>query len=225
MTKLQNAFEKWTQQLQNPTRRLQYFLVSVVLIYFVWAFLLINPQRATKKELDGRIHMLQSQLTDTKQQIETLQKTVKSDSVSKVLNKKNQLELNIKEVDAMLARAGFIFISTEDWLKLKKEIVHQQVDMDKNITFVRLNDLPVASWTPPLIDKADTAKMVREPLNQHELELIFQADYFSTIQYISRLEKMPWNVYWDSLSYKVLVYPKAEVTIKFHIFTHEKIEA
>ncbi|GEM_PF-2875330 len=225
MTKLQTALEKWTQQLQNPKRRLQYFLGSLALIYFVWAFLFLNPLRAAKTELVGQIQSLQSQLTETKQRVDTLSKAVKTESISNALAEKKQLETRIKRVDEALAKLRFIFISMGDWVKLKKEIISQQEDMDKNISLASISDQPIQPWTPPVIDKADAVKVVPEIIYQHELEMKFQADYFSTIQYVARLEKLPWKVYWDSLNYKVLTYPRAEVTLKFHIFTHEKSEA
>lgn len=225
MTKLQAALEKCAKQLQNPKKCMQYFLVSLVFIYFVWAFLFLNPQRAAKTELIGQIQTLQSQLTETKQRIDTLSETVKTESISKILTEKKQLEVSVKRVDEALAKSRFLFISMDDWIKLKKEIIHQQEDIDKNVRLESISDQPIHPWAPPVIDKADAAKVVPETIYQHELEVKFQADYFSTILYVSRLEKLPWHVYWDSLNYKVLTYPVAEVTLKFHIFTHEKSEA
>lgn len=224
MKKLQAALEQWMKQLQNPKRRMQYFFGSLVLIYFIWAFLFFNPLRTAKIELAGQIQALQSQLIETKQRIDTLSETVKSESISKTLAEKKQLEIRIKHVDEALAKSRFLFISMDDWAKLKKEIIRQKEDIDKNITLVRISDQPVKPWAPPVVDKTDAEKIVSETIEQHELEMKFQADYFSTILYISRLEKLPWHVYWDSLNYKVLNYPIAEVTLKFHIFTHEKSE-
>lgn len=225
MTKSQAFLENWAKQLQNPKRRMQYFLASLVLIYFVWAFFFFNPQRAATTALVGQIQTLQLQRTETKQRIDTLSEAVKTKSISKALAEKKQLETKIKQVDEAVAKSRFLFISMDDWAKLKKEIIRQQEDMDKNITLISISDHPVQAWAPPVIDKNDVQKVVPGTVYQHELEMKFQADYFSTIQYVSRLEKLPWKVYWDSLNYKVLTYPIAEVTIKFHIFTHEKSEA
>lgn len=224
MTKAQATLVKLREQLENPKRRMQYFFISLVFIYFVWAFLFLNPLRTTKSELLGRIQVVQSQLTETKQQIDTLSKAIKTESISKALTEKKQLEDKIKQVDEALVKSRFIFITSDDWVRLKKEIIHQQEDMDKKIALVRIDDQPVAPWKAPVVDKANATKVASEIIYQHELEMKFQADYFSAIQYISRLEKLPWNLYWDSLSYKVLTYPVAEVTLKFHIFTHEKSE-
>lgn len=225
MMALQSFIDKLTMQLQNPKRRLQYFLISLILIYFIWAFLFLNPLRSSKKELEIKSIALQSQVAEIKQKMAALNGVIKNEDMQKAIAKKQQIELKINKLDQQIAKAHLLFITTEDWIKLKKEIIHQQQDMDKYITLATIIDQPIQAWIPPATDKADPTKMAPEAIYQHQLELRFQADYFSTIQYIARLEKLPWSVYWDSLSYNVVLYPKGEVILKFHIFTHEKSEA
>jgi hypothetical protein len=48
-------------------------------------------------------------------------------------------------------------------------------------------------------------------------QLIFHSDYLDTLSYLEQLEKLPWCLSWDSLEYKTLEYPDAEVTVNLHI--------
>jgi len=224
MTALQPIMDKLTLQLQNPKRRLQYFILSLILIYFIWAFLILNPVRSTKNELAAQSIALQSQLAELKQKISSLNNAVKNKDISHALAKKKQIEIKINQLDSMIAKSHLLFITEDDWVKFKKEIIDQQKDIDKNISLATIIDQPVQAWKPPSEDKMDPTKVTPETIYEHQLELRFSADYFSTILYLSRLEKLPWSLYWDSLNYNVLTYPKADVDIKFHIFTHEKNE-
>lgn len=224
---LQSLFNttKLKTQLQNPKRRLQYFLISLVLIYFVWAFLLINPINSSKKEVETKIATLQLQITEVRQKLSSLNESLQNKDIDIAITKKKQIELKINELDKEITKSHLLFVTGDDWIKFKKEIVDQQLNIDKNITLISIVDYSIQPWIPPAKDKTDPTKLAPEAIYQHQLELRFQADYFSAINYLSRLEKLALKVYWDSLNYTVLVYPKAEIAIKFHIFTHEKNEA
>lgn len=51
-------------------------------------------------------------------------------------------------------------------------------------------------------------------LSVRHVQLDIEADYFSTLQFVASLEKLPWPLSWQSLEYKVLQYPLAKSTLK-----------
>lgn len=224
MMQLQDLLNSWIEKLGGPKKRLQYFILSLIVIYLIWVFAFYRPERITKDVLAGQVQGLQAELLAINKSIAELHETVSNESIAKALAEKKQLEAKIQEMHHALGNDRLLFISKEDWKRLKKEIVIKQEDMDANITLESMVDLPLQPWVAPTVDQREVAKVLQGDIYQHAIELKFQADYFNTIQYLSRLEKLPWHVYWDTLSYKVLTYPKAEVTVKFHIFTKEKNE-
>lgn len=217
--------EEWIKQINDPKRRMPLFFLSLVLIYFIWFLLLLNPLRIGKNKLMSQMQALQLQITGTQQQIDTINQAVKTQSIAKAIAEQQQLSTKIQDIQQRLAKTNPLFISMEDWIKLKKAIISQQNNMDSHITLVSINDLPVQPWVPTTVDKADVVNTAPGDIYVHELEVKFQADYFNTIQYLSRLEKLPWHVYWDSLQYRVQTYPKGEAIIKFHIFTKQQSES
>ena len=221
MSELQDKLNQWMKSLEDPKRRMQFFLLSIVILYFIWAFVFLNPLRAKTNALANQVQGLQSQLAETKNKIDTISGILKTDSIAKMVAEKQQIELKLKKLDQQLLNMRYVLISKQDWIKLKDEIINQQTNIDLNITLKSINDLPVQPWSPPTVDQADMAKIIPHPVYQHAIEVKFQSDYFSAIQYVSRLEKLRWPFYWDSLEYKVLTYPMAEISIKFHIFTQQ----
>ncbi len=224
MNELQNKLELWIENLGSPKRRLQYFILSLIVIYLIWVFVFYRPLRVSKNLLESQVQGLRTQLAETDKSIKQLHEEISQESIAKALAEKKQLEVKIQQKDHAIGSGPLLFISKEDWKTLKKEIVVKQADMDANIILESMTDLPLQLWVPQTVDQKDVATILQGDIFQHALEIKFQADYFSTIKYLSRLENLPWHVYWDSLSYKVLTYPKAEVTVKFHIFTKEKSE-
>ncbi len=221
MSELQDKLNKWKKSLEDPKRRLQVFVLGLVILYFIWAFVFFNPLRANRQALASQAQALQSQLVETKNKIDTLNGILKTESIAKMMAERQQIELKMQKVDQQLLNMRYVLISKEDWIKLKEEIIHQQDNIDYHITLKSINDLPVQPWSPPAVDSADMAKIIPHTIYQHALEVKFQSDYFNAIQYVSQLEKLPWPLYWDRLEYKVLTYPMAEVNIKFHIFTQQ----
>jgi MSHA biogenesis protein MshJ len=63
---------------------------------------------------------------------------------------------------------------------------------------------------------------VKDELYQHTFRIEFLSDYFSTLQYLKSIEQLPWPIYWDTMDYKVQEYPKADITIKFHVLSIQK---
>lgn len=52
-----------------------------------------------------------------------------------------------------------------------------------------------------------------EPSNYR---LIVQGDYFAVRRYLSRLESLPWQLYWQRIEYNVKTYPISEAIIEFY---------
>jgi hypothetical protein len=83
--------------------------------------------------------------------------------------------------------------------------------------------LPVEPWPPEEPNTSKPNKNNALPFAfagyQHILKVEFQGNYYSTIAYLALLEKKSSRIYWDSMEYKVLNYPKANIVIKLHVIS------
>lgn len=213
--------EQWKKQLNDPKRARLYFFLSFVVLYFIWFILLFNPQRVAKNKLKIQIQTRQAQMMDAQQQIDAINQAIKTESIANAIQTEQLLAAKLQNVQQQLVNIKPLFASQEDWVKVKKEVIGKQSDMDNSITLVSMSDPPPRPWMPVAVAKTDIVNSKFEGIEVHSLEVKFQADYFSTMQYLSRLEKLPWPIYWDSLQYTVQAYPKADVILKFHIFTKQ----
>lgn len=83
--------EEWIKQINDPKRRMPLFFLSLVLIYFIWFLLLLNPLRIGKNKLMSQMQALQLQITGTQQQIDTINQAVKTQSIAKAIAEQQQL--------------------------------------------------------------------------------------------------------------------------------------
>jgi MSHA biogenesis protein MshJ len=58
---------------------------------------------------------------------------------------------------------------------------------------------------------------------EHGIIIKFQGDYFSTMSYLQAIEKLGWRIFWDKLEYKVIQYPKAEITLQIHTISDQGV--
>jgi len=49
---------------------------------------------------------------------------------------------------------------------------------------------------------------------RHEVEIVVEGGYLDIVSYLSQLERLPWQLFWDSASIKVDSYPNATLTLK-----------
>jgi hypothetical protein len=52
--------------------------------------------------------------------------------------------------------------------------------------------------------------------------IAFQGKYFETIEYIKKLEKLKFPIFWEKFSYNVVKYPKAEIEMKIYILNKKE---
>lgn len=85
-----------------------------------------------------------------------------------------------------------------------KAVLHELLKKNHHLVLLNLNNLPA---TPiPLPEK-------KSPLFKHSMSLTFSGNYFSILNYLKTVEKLPWKIYWNKLEYRVTNYPAAEITL------------
>ncbi|MBI5463259.1 MAG: hypothetical protein HY941_13825 [Gammaproteobacteria bacterium] len=73
---------------------------------------------------------------------------------------------------------------------------------------LRLLGLDSAPGEPLLPDSARSARIVR-----YDLDLRVEGGYLAALDYLQRLEQLPWTLFWDGLSLEVREYPRSEIQV------------
>jgi MSHA biogenesis protein MshJ len=186
---------------------------------------LIKGWQSRVKNIDRKISLISSNMTDAGQ----------SGAMIRIKHLKDEIR-SINEIKKDIT-VGFIRPKQiADVLKgiLKKEPGLKLVRLqslgveplfskreEKNKKSVRQN----ASQTPPLDSSKEVKKSglsTKPDIYKHGILLEFQGDYISTVNYLKKLESLPWKFYWDGMGYEVLEYPEALITINVFTLSLEK---
>ena len=48
------------------------------------------------------------------------------------------------------------------------------------------------------------------------MKIVFEGDFFQTVDYMRKLEKLEWGFFWDEVSFEMKEYPQASITITLY---------
>lgn len=118
-----------------------------------------------------------------------------------------QLRAAIDAVDARIAARAALFVSPRDMMQLLGALLEEQPGVHvENIAALEPVELAGAEGDGP-----DGPKIYR-----HGLQVDLEASYADTLAFLTRLEQLPWAIFWERLEYEVIEYPRARVQLLVH---------
>lgn len=162
-----------------------------------------------------------------------------SASVASSYDRLNTIENDLDQVNIRIAS------DPNEPLKDRIERLTARIDMLDNNFQDQINELIPAEQMPKVLEtlftKSFKLSLVEmqsmEPIDlfandaekrdislyQHGVKLVFKGEFFDIQEFLTDIEKMPYQLYWHSLDYRVEAYPQAHVEIE--LFTLSSNEA
>ncbi|MBN1684157.1 MAG: hypothetical protein JW855_01795 [Gammaproteobacteria bacterium] len=182
-------YQKTLSQLETRTR----FLILIVLIGLIFLLWYFFPFR----------HLAQQNFMKSNQTLIEKQKILTAQMQIKYLNlEQNRLENTLESLKKEVAIKK---LGTK-WVNLPKNamtVLKQLLLKEHRLTLLNLQSKPTS--------KNQLASLGNR--FKHLIEVHFEGDYFSTLNYLEAIESKHWYLFWDRLHYKVTQYPKAEVIV------------
>lgn len=168
--------------------RLFFTLLSMLLIFLVWLFLLFMPLSRTVSAHTQKINTVQKNIITLK--------ALYKDNELIIQSPTQTLERQMRSLEKKL------FDSKKQALEIKK-IISTPEDLR--------NALQAISKMPT------SASLNQIQVENNKIKIDFSSNYFETIQYLQYLEKLPWYFSFDSLDYQVEEYPNAKVKLVINV--------
>lgn len=208
--------KSWIKE-RTPREKLVMFGVGIALIYFFFNFIFLRPVALSEIRLNGKRKTLQDQTMTIQNQIKTITDVISQPSFREMLAEQKTLKSKAESMAQYLSQVTPNVIPAENIGQAMKDILSQQGD----VSIISIKRMPIEPWIPKELFDVNLPASFKF-IDKYALEIIFRSDYFKTLSYLERLEKLPWRIYWESFDYKVLSYPEAESVIKFHLLINQK---
>jgi len=204
----------WQQWLDKLSLRERFILLIAALLvcyglwHLVW-FSGASTQRAAVVVQQGAI---ETQMTGLTQEMELLRRVLSGAVGNEKQRQLTVLETRIEQLDSDLARLAQGLVPAADLSLVLRDLLTQT----EGLTLHQLQTQAVQRL------RMDEASDESASVYRHPVSLVFAGDYFSVLEFITRLESLDWRLYFDHLHYRVKHYPRAQVTLGAYTLSAER---
>jgi MSHA biogenesis protein MshJ len=183
-------------------------LAGVVLaVVFLFYLLAIEPGLMAKKRL-------RQQIAEAQQFSATLQQQLKAqgqDPAAVRRAERDALRKQLAEIDKTIGEVQRGLVPAERTAKLLEEVLRG----GSGLQLVSLRTLPVKRFEPRGAGGEATsgANDPERQLYQHSFEITVQGSYADLHDYLRRVEKLPWRLFWTRISVSVLPEQPSKLSI------------
>ena len=173
--------------------------------------------------LEARKRLLERQVAETRNNIKLAEAVLAArgsvtdpDEVRR--SYRNALREQLVEIDQSMQGLQRGLVPSERMAKLLQEMLSRT----RGLQLVSLRTLPVQRYETPGIAPAAKAgngaakPMPKDPertVYQHSFEITVQGSYFELYDYLTQLEKLPWQMFWGRISVNTERYPRLRATL------------
>lgn len=209
--------------------RVMVFVSAVAVAVFMMNALLIDPLTRRNKALTARMAQQQAQLQELQGRIQGLmQKRV--DPKAANLARRDGIKRQIAEIDATLQDMQHSLIPAQNMKAVMQEVLAR----NPRLQLIALRTLPATSLVEVQDKAGKTAASASAPgsrdglapgassVFRHGLRITLQGSYADLHDYLTRLEKLPWRMYWSRASLNADDYPRLMLTVTVYTLSLDR---
>jgi MSHA biogenesis protein MshJ len=190
---------------------------AAALIVFLAYALFIAPDLERRRMLSARMADTQKQLVAAQAQQQELIRALSEDPDvamrARIEGKRRQLA----ELDSQIANLQQTLIPPDRMAGVLQQLVGRGRGVPIGQGGAGQPAKPAAAAAAPAQPDGGAARSVYK----HGVEIMVQGSYFDLLEYVSRLEKQPWQVYWGR-TVLAAEYPKVVVTLTLYTLSLDK---
>jgi MSHA biogenesis protein MshJ len=206
-------------------------MVAILLIVLINA-MLIDPQFAKQKRLSLQAQAEQEKIGLIQTEIRQVL-AAQSDPDASGHERLKTLKYEAGQMQTALLDMQKRLVSPDKMTVLLEDIMRR----DDKLRILSLKTLPVSTLAASIsgdgntADKTATAAAVKNKAESasatgtvytHGVEIVIQGGYLEMLDYITRLENMPWQLFWGKAKLNVEEYPKASLTLTLFTLSLDK---
>ncbi|MDP2239019.1 MAG: hypothetical protein Q8K18_02490 [Burkholderiales bacterium] len=201
----------------------------IIVTVALFQFFVLDPQQLQKRRLT-------QQITDARTNIKALENALKSQNIQadpEVVKRAylEALRKQVAEIDKNMQGLQKGLVPPEQMAKL----LDGMLSRNRGLQLVSMHKFPVRrfeSGAQAAAAKPETAKVqetkpgititTERNIYQHSFELTVQGSYADLHDYLARLEKLPWRMFWGKINLDATQSPRLTLTLTVHTLSLNK---
>lgn len=225
---LKEQFKKWQELIDARVMRERalIFMCMLAAVFMFWNFVIQSPFDSKRHELESKIAASENEQRNLQTQIAAVTQSLLNDPARTKKAQITQLESDIANVDTQLQLVSQRLIKAEQLPLALQDVLSKA----ERVTLIEVNTMPAMELQLTEISEsgqnAPRASAQGQPQNagvyMHAVELKLAGNYTEVVQLLKSLEQLPWRFYWQTLDYKVVQYPNAEILLRVYTLSSEE---
>jgi MSHA biogenesis protein MshJ len=233
---LRQRWQRLNERYAVLSRR-ERLLVAAALVFgplFIGNALFLDPQSAKAAQLQRGLAQRSASLAEMQAQASSLQQQLQSDPDASAKQELAALQAQLAKLDGDLQQVGSTLVRPEQMNGLLERLLARHAGL-RLLSLKTLAPRSVLLGKESGDGKGDSQK--REPgskseagaknetrfdLYRHGVEIRLEGGYGELQAYLANLEQLQQRLLWDQLQYKVVDYPKAEMTLQVYTLSPDR---
>ena len=215
---MKEEWRKLTARFDALTLRERVMVLAglVVGVALLFEYLALQPLEARKKRLERQIAEARNSMKVAEAVLAGQVPLTDPDDVRR--SYRNALRQQLADIDQSMQGLQRGLVPPERMAKLLEEILARS----RGLQLLSLRTLPVQRYeTPALVPNGKAPNKMAKPapkdpermVFQHSFEITLQGSYIELHDYLTQLEKMPWQMFWGRISVSTEQYPRLRATV------------
>ena len=185
--------------------------------YFCWYFLFCTYLLAKDAAIVKKIEDIKSQISQLEDKIEAVTLSTRINPTETLIAQSKNLKADNEVLNQKIRDHVKKMVKPTDMDEMLKNIIQKAVGM----TVLGVENLETtALFETKMIDSTEQSGGFKAFNQGVKFEL--QGTYFDTLRFLKVLEQQKMNVIWQSFSYEVTKYPKANIILELKTFSLEE---
>ena len=200
----------------KPRERALVFVAGAVVIGWLVFIVAIDNELARYKRLSAEVSRQKVTLAQLQTQTAELSRSAAQDPDAAGRARIAALKERLAQFDAELRGMQLGLVPPTRMTKVLEDVLTR----NSRVHLVKLKTLPVAA----LVDRDEKGEPVRAAsqdgadrlVYKHGIELTLEGGYLDLLDYLTRLEKMQWQMFWARTRVDASQYPRVQMTVMLY---------
>ncbi len=220
---MKNRFTVWGERFEAFSLRERSLIATgiIVVMFLFWDIVLLSPQEIQQKKIVVEMYNTNQQAEAVTEKIKEMSAALRGSQVTHINARASELQTLLGKLKQQQKDLTIEFIQPAQMAGVLRDMLYAE----SGLVLTSLESLGVQPLFPTEEgnENEKNSNRTQQPeIYKHGLRIVFEGNYFKTLNYLRSLETMPWSLYWDNVEYSVTKYPKANVEITVHTLSlHE----